>query len=78
MTPDVILALYDWETGACFRCGRTALFVTRVDEIVTPRGERYELSACGACVSWMEEQRRRYAERRGRTYEPGKLGQADR
>ncbi|MGW0032144.1 hypothetical protein ACWDXD_20240 [Streptomyces sp. NPDC003314] len=75
MTPDAILALYDWTTGACFRCGRTDLFVTRVDEIVTPGGELYELSSCGACVLVMEEERRRFAERRGRTYEPGSLGQ---
>jgi len=74
MTPDAILALYDWQIGACFRCGQADLFVTRVDEIVTPRGEKYELSACGSCVLAMEEERRRFAERRGRAYDPGGLG----
>lgn len=77
MTPDAILALYDWEVGACFRCGQTDLFVTRLDEIVTPRGEQYGLSTCGACVLDMEEERRRFAERRGRTYKPGGLGRGD-
>lgn len=77
MTPDAILALYEWKVGACFRCGQAELFVTGVDEINTPRGERYDLSACGACVLDLEEERRRYAERRGRTYEPGGLGQGN-
>ncbi|MFG2328222.1 hypothetical protein ACGFMM_01215 [Streptomyces sp. NPDC048604] len=74
MTPDAILALYDWEIGACFRCSAADAFVTRIDEIVTPRGERYELSACGICVLGMEEERRHHAERKGFPYVAGELG----
>ena len=74
MTPDAILALYEWAIGTCFRCGEVDVFVTRIDEIVTPRGERYELSACGACVLNLEEERRRYAERKGIAYQAGGLG----
>ena len=77
MTPDAILALYEWTIGGCFRCGQVDLFVTHVDEIVTPSGDRYELSSCGSCVLAMEEERRRYAERRGRAYEPGGLTQGE-
>lgn len=74
MTPDAILALYEWKIGTCFRCGEVDVFVTHIDEIVTPRGESYELSACGECVLAMEEERRRHAERRGLHYEAGSLG----
>lgn len=73
MTPDAILALYEWAIGTCFRCGSAGLFVTRLDSILTPRGERYDLSACGGCVLDMEEERRRHAERRGAPYQPGTL-----
>lgn len=76
MTPDAILARYRWVAGTCFRCGGVDVFVTLIDEIVTPRGERYPLSACGGCVLHLEDERRRYADRKGLTYEPGTLGQA--
>jgi hypothetical protein len=74
MTPDAILALYPWALGACFKCGEVGVFVTHLDAITTPRGERYELSACGCCVLMMENERRRYAGRRGWDYRPGSLG----
>ncbi|MFE0647519.1 hypothetical protein ACFVZH_02865 [Streptomyces sp. NPDC059534] len=74
MTPDAILALYEWVIGACFRCGDANLFVTPIDAVVTPRGERYPLAACGGCVLDMEEERRRFAERKGEKYHPGRLG----
>lgn len=74
MTPDAILALYEWKIGTCFRCSRAGAFVTRIDEIATPRGECYELSACGGCVLAMEDERRRHAERKGLPYEAGRLG----
>jgi hypothetical protein len=48
--------------------------VTHVDDITTPRGERYELAACGCCVLRMENERRGYAARRGLDYRPGSLG----
>lgn len=73
MTPDVILACYPWVIGSCFRCGAIELFVTPMDEIVTPRGERYGLAACGSCILRLEEERRRYAKRTGAAYQPGGL-----
>ncbi|MFB6573032.1 hypothetical protein [Streptomyces noursei] len=45
-------------------------------EIATPLGETYEIRACEACVVAMEEERRRWAERRGHGYLPGGLGAA--
>jgi hypothetical protein len=74
MTPDEILACYPWSIGVCFRCGNRDLFVTPMDEVVTPRGDRYELAACGSCILQLEEERRRFAERRGFPYQPGTLG----
>jgi hypothetical protein len=74
MTPDAILACYSWVKGSCFRCGAAELFVTSMDEVVTPRGERYELAACGSCILRLEEERRRFAERTGVAYQPGGLG----
>ena len=74
VTPDAILALYKWGIGSCFRCGDAGVFVTPIDAILTVRGERYDLSACGGCVLAMEGERRRHAERRGLRYEPGRLG----
>ena len=74
MTPDVILALYDWWIGSCFRCGEAEVFVTHLDDITTPRGERSELAACGCCVLTLENERRRYALRRRQEYRPGRLG----
>jgi hypothetical protein len=74
MTPDAILAHYSWAIGSCFRCGESQVFATRIDEIVTPRGDRYELCACGSCVLSLEEERRRFAERKGLSYQPGSLG----
>ncbi|SDN17388.1 hypothetical protein [Streptomyces wuyuanensis] len=74
MTPDVILALYRWKPGSCFRCADRDVFVTRIDDITTPSGDVYEIAACGSCVLVMENERRRYAIRRGLEYRPGSLG----
>jgi hypothetical protein len=74
MTPDAILALYSWVIGTCFRCAETDLFVTPVGSISTPRGERYNLAACGCCILTLENERRRFAEKRGLRYRPGSLG----
>lgn len=74
MTPDVILAFYDWEVGSCFRCGIAGAYTTRLDEITTPSGATYVLRACGCCVLELEEERRRCAERRSTEYRPGLLG----
>jgi hypothetical protein len=74
MTPDAILGLYEWRIGSCFRCSEKDVYVTHVDDITTPRGERHELAACGCCVLRMENERRGYAARRGLDYRPGSLG----
>jgi hypothetical protein len=74
MTPDAILALYEWEIGACFRCAWEGVYTTRLDQIVTPLGDTYEIRACGECVLALERERHCYAERKGLEYRPGTLG----
>lgn len=74
MTPDAILALYSWVLGTCFRCGEPDVFVSHLDDITTPSGQRYELKACGCCILSLENDRRRYAVKKGLVYEPGALG----
>ena len=73
MTPEVILALYEWEIGSCFRCAHEDVYTTPLDEIVTPSGDTYELRACGVCVLALERERSCYAKRRGLEYQPGSL-----
>ena len=73
MTPDVILALYPWKIGDCFRCAEAELFVTPLGRIDTPSGAQYELNACGGCALAMETERQRHARRRGLRYQPGGL-----
>lgn len=74
MTPDAILALYEWQIGSCFRCASSDVHTTHLDQIATPAGQTYELRACGVCVLTMERERFFYAKRRGLEYRPGSLG----
>lgn len=74
MTPDAILALYEWKTGTCFRCADDDVYVTPIEDIDTPAGLVYEIAACGECILALENERRRYAVRRGLEYQPGSLG----
>jgi hypothetical protein len=74
MDSDEILGLYPWSSGACFRCARGKVDTTHLAEICTPAGAHYDVRACRACVLELEDERRRYAERRGLTYRPGRLG----
>lgn len=74
MTPDVVLALYEWRIGSCFRCADTDVYVTPIGDVTTPAGDAYNLAACGGCVLTLERERQRHAERRGLTYRPGSLG----
>lgn len=69
-----ILALYEWAIGDCFRCARTGVLTTRFCELDTPIGDCYALRACESCILQLEEERRRYADRHGCEYEPGRLG----
>jgi hypothetical protein len=66
--------MYEWKPGTCFRCADEDVFVSPLDRIVTPSGDTYEIAACGCCVLTLEAERRRYAIRRGLSYEPGSLG----
>lgn len=74
MTPDALLALYEWKAGTCFRCAQRDVHVTPIGHIRTPSGDTYNLTACGVCVLELELERQRYADRRGLDYQPGSLG----
>lgn len=69
-----IAGLYTWTSGDCFRCADIGILVTRLAQIDTPLGDRYQVQACRRCVLAMEDERRRYAERTGGEYMPGRLG----
>ncbi|MEU1663519.1 hypothetical protein ABZ547_07885 [Streptomyces sparsogenes] len=69
-----ILALYEWAPGNCFRCARTDTPTTHLDELDPPAGGHYEARVCEECVLELEDERRRYAERVGSEYKPGRLG----
>lgn len=69
-----ILALYEWATGDCFRCAQAGVGTTYLGELNPPGGGHYEIRICQECVLELEEERQRYAERKGYEYEPGKLG----
>ncbi len=71
---DDIAGLYTWAPGACFKCARTGLPTTRLDQIDTPAGVRYDVRACVDCLLDLERERQRHAERTGRKYVPGLLG----
>lgn len=74
MTDDQILALYQWATGTCFRCARTNVDTTRIRELDTPAGVRYDIRACRECVLDLEGERERHAKRAGHEYIAGELG----
>lgn len=71
---DEILGLYQWQTGTCFKCAHTGIDTTRLREITTRAGVRYDVRACRDCVLALEGERRRIAEKQGREYVPGRLG----
>lgn len=75
MDRDEILALYDWQSGVCFRHPGKGQVPTAVVGVIHPRedGER-EVRACRDCVILMEGIRREDAARSGSEYEPGHLG----
>lgn len=74
MDDDAILSLYEWATGACFRCARTDLDTTRLKELRPPAGVRYDVRACRACILGLEVEREHHAKRTGSEYVPGQLG----
>lgn len=68
-----ITSLYRWEPGSCFRCARTDLDTTRISEINTRAGVKYDVRACRDCILELEAEQQRRAERAGREYVPGTL-----
>lgn len=68
-----IIDLYDWETGACFRCARTNLPTTHLHALQVENGDIYQIRACETCILQLEADRRRAAERCGQSYRPGRL-----
>ncbi|MCQ8830382.1 hypothetical protein [Streptomyces malaysiensis] len=72
-----ILSLYAWATGTCFRCAKTGTPTILLAEITPPAGDHYEVRVCERCVLELEDERRRYAERTGREYKPGRLGRCE-
>lgn len=72
---DEIEGLYQWAPGPCFKCGHGEVLTTRLGQIDTPAGVRYDVRACLACVLDLEHERERHAERARLTYAPGQLGQ---
>jgi hypothetical protein len=69
----LILALYKWAVGDCFRCTGTGVDTTSIADVPTPIGDRYEVRACQVCVLDLERERRASAEAAGEVYVPGGL-----
>ncbi|MET9222286.1 hypothetical protein ABZX65_26470 [Streptomyces sp. NPDC003300] len=74
MDDEDITRLYLWATGSCFRCARSRVETTSLNQIDTPAGVRYDVRACRACVIDLEYERMRRADRLGARYMPGGLG----
>jgi hypothetical protein len=70
---DEILALYNWQTGDCFRCAKVGVDTTLIAIIRPPSDGTQEVRACRACVLDLEAMRQRAAVRTGRPYTPGRL-----
>lgn len=77
MKAEDILNLYDWGLGACFHCARTAVDTTVVTVLHPVSSPPQPVRACRICLLVLEEERRVAAERRGRHYEPGRIGDGE-
>ena len=72
-----ILDLYDWESGTCFRHPIKGDVLTAHLRTIRPlAGGLQDVRACEECVLEMEQVQARAAERHGRPYSPGPVGQA--
>lgn len=78
MNDDEILALYDWASGDCFRCAKTDIDTTLIDEVHPRIGGTAEFRACRVCVLAIEDERKRVAARQRQEYQPGRLGSRSR
>lgn len=74
MDENEIAKLYPWALGSCFKCARSGLDTTRLGQIDTPAGVRYDVRACLDCILDLEHERERHAKRVGLKYAPGLLG----
>lgn len=76
MAADDVLDLYEWAPGTCFQCARANVDTTVVATLHPASSPPQPIRACRICVRLLEEERRVAAERAGRTYEPGHVGDA--
>lgn len=75
MDSEDILALYDWDTGVCFRHPEAKTETTVIKTLHPRQGSREELRACRSCILAMEAARRAAAEGAGVPYAPGRAGE---
>lgn len=76
MEADDVLNLYEWTPGACFQCARTNLDTAVVATLHPASSPPQPVRACRICLLILEDERRVAAERAGRGYEPGHVGEA--
>ncbi|WP_189491025.1 hypothetical protein [Streptomyces antnestii] len=76
MDSEEILALYDWDTGVCFRHPGENPDTTAVKSLQPASAPAEEIRACRNCVLAMEAARRAAAEGAGIPYVPGRAGDA--
>ncbi|MFJ9885917.1 hypothetical protein ACIQRW_08650 [Streptomyces sp. NPDC091287] len=74
--PGEILAAYDWQDGACFRCRDGARSVAHIATVTAPGGASVRLLMCGSCILREEELRLSRAIATGATYVPGRIGRS--
>jgi hypothetical protein len=77
MDREKLLALYDWDQGACFRHPSLGEMATTVVKTIRPRANgEYQVRACQDCIITMEARREEAARKAGVKYEPGHAGEA--
>jgi hypothetical protein len=65
-----VVAAYEWETGACYRCGRVGCPTAAVGTLQQESGT-VQVRACERCTLLLERERERAAQRYGWPYSPG-------
>ncbi|RRQ81589.1 hypothetical protein [Streptomyces griseofuscus] len=75
MDRQLILDLYEWAPGICFRHPECGEIPTALVAVLHPRGNgEHEVRACRCCVIAIEDARREMAARQGQAYIPGEIG----